>query len=118
MIQWLRDKFSFAISFFFIVNVIASSVLCGYALYSWSDENGLLCLIGLVLGMFLGIVDGVLVFGFFATVVHISDVLDVKFNIKNEEENKNEYWMCGKCKTINQGNICTKCGEKKSMILT
>ncbi|MBQ5631796.1 MAG: hypothetical protein IIU99_01650 [Treponema sp.] len=37
----------------------------------------------------------------------------------HENENKNEahIWICETCNTENSGDVCSKCGEKKSKII-
>ena len=92
MIQWLRDKFASAITFFFVLGVIITTIgggiagyLIGKALGGWyNNYGGIGCVIGLVLGLFLGIVFGILTFGYFATVIHISESIDSKMNLTNE----------------------------------
>ena len=74
MIEWLRDKFASAITFFFVVAIIICTICGGILGYTIGETLG--CLIGLAIGLFLGIISGILSFGFFATIIHISESCD------------------------------------------
>ena len=144
MIKWLRDKFASAISFFFILSVILVTVSGGIAGFAvgksfgyYDNYSGIGCFIGLIIGCFFGIVCGILTFGYFATIIHISETIDKEnVNKQNSEasignENKqksdastenvdySQSWFCEKCGTANNNNLetCKKCGAKKSKIL-
>ena len=36
---------------------------------------------------------------------------------ESENENESQIWICEKCNTENSGDVCSKCGEKKSKII-
>lgn len=59
MLEWIRNKFASAIGFFFVLAVILCAIsgrICGEVI---GKQN-----IGLVIGFFLGIIGGILSFGF------------------------------------------------------
>lgn len=35
----------------------------------------------------------------------------------NENKNESHIWICERCNTENSGDVCSKCGEKKSKII-
>lgn len=84
MIDWLREKFASAISILYYIWVIFSTILGGiqgYVLgkalsgwqFSWAGTG---CFLGFVFGLIGGIVSGILIYGFAATVIHISETND------------------------------------------
>lgn len=140
MIEWLRDKFASAISFFFYISVIVCSIsgaIIGKSL-GGLEHDSIGCFIGLIIGLFLGIISGILLFGFFATIIHISETcdgiitkLDSLYSSKNNlDQNdaattcneKSAYddiqykpWICAKCGIKNPilNTRCTNCGNEK-----
>ncbi len=83
MIEWLRDKFRMAVSIFFILTVFISTLGCGVAgfligqvLSRYDNYSTIGCVLGLVIGFFLGIVSGVLAYGFLATILHLTETCD------------------------------------------
>ena len=135
MIEWLRDKFASAITFFFVVAVIICTICGGILGYTIGETLG--CLIGLAIGLFLGIISGILSFGFFATIIHISESCDdmaskldrlyssqnylaqnisaAVSNDKSSSENTglSNIWVCTKCGESNPVGtmLCRKCGK-------
>ena len=135
MIEWLRDKFASAITFFFVVAVILCTICGGISGYTIGKALG--CLIGLAIGLFLGIISGILSFGFFATIIHISETCDgiasklyrlcssqnnlvqnvsaAVSNDKSSSENTSlsNIWVCTKCGESNPVGtmLCRKCGK-------
>ena len=83
MIEWLRDKFRIAVSIFFMLTVFISTLGCGVAgfligqvLSRYDNYSTIGCVLGLVIGFFLGIVSGVLAYGFLATILHLTETCD------------------------------------------
>lgn len=135
MIEWLRDKFASAITFFFVVAVILCTICGGISGYSIGKALG--CLIGLAIGLFLGIISGILIYGFFATIIHISETCDgmarkldrlyssqnnlaqnVSASVSNDKSSSentslSNIWVCSKCSESNPvGTLfCRKCGK-------
>ena len=122
MIKWLRDKFASAISFFFVLSVILSTVSGGIAGFAvgksfgyYDNYSDIGCFIGLIIGCLLGIICGILTFGYFATIVHISELID-KENCNNQNiDNSAKTWKCNNCGTENDKNWnnCSNCGKSK-----
>ena len=99
MIEWLRNKFASAISAFFVLTVIIVTVGFGIIGYNFADETGLI--IGALVGFFLGLLSGIITYGLFATIIHISEKCDdictafqnntthtVNTNVPNKESSK------------------------------
>ena len=130
MIEWLRNKFSSAISFFFVLTVIVVTISGGVVGYTagktlggWHDNyGGIGCIIGLALGCGIGIISGILTYGFFATVIHISETTDALLaktgedsrtlrNIANNTNNVSDAKQDKNDTGAISGWVCTKCCE-------
>jgi len=127
MIQWVKEKFTSAVSFFFVLTVIAWGISGAIAGYGAAKAVGLI--LGLALGVFLGVLIGILLFGFIATVINISDTCDLIYEKLNTASNNSptnnftspivnstepeSYKICKKCGAKNPANstICKDCGE-------
>ena len=131
MIEWLRDKFASAITFFFVVAVILCTICGGISGYTigkalggyYNNYGGIGCLIGLAIGLFLGIISGILSFGFFATIIHISETCDgiasKLYRLCSSQNNlvQNVSAAVSNDKSSSENTslsniwVCTKCGE-------
>lgn len=127
MIQWVKEKFTSAVSFFYVLTVIVWGISGAIAGYGAAKAIGLV--LGLALGIFLGILIGILLFGFIATVINISDTCDLIYeklstapnnssvnNFTSSIVNSTEpesYKICKKCGAKNPANSasCKDCGE-------
>ena len=127
MIQWVKEKFTSAVSFFFVLTVIAWGISGAIAGYGAAKAVGLI--LGLALGVFLGVLIGILLFGFIATVINISDTCDLIYEKLNALSNNSSasnftspitnssesgsYKICKKCgaKNPTSASSCKDCGE-------
>lgn len=139
--EWLKDKFEKIfeklIIFFFVITIISCSVLGGIYGYSIGDIIGLI--IGLIAGFACGFFGGILIYGFYATIIFISNKCEVieeelyNLNLVQKEHsnvsntnNNNNYnkdtieplenptsWVCLKCGELNPigTTVCKKCGH-------
>lgn len=127
MIQWVKEKFTSAVSFFYVLTVIAWGVSGAIAGYGMASAVGLI--LGGALGVLLGIIIGILFFGFIATVINISDTCDLIYEKLNAAPNNSSannftssivnstepesYKICKKCGAKNpvSSTTCKDCGE-------
>ena len=85
MIKWIKGKFSSVISVCFILYVILisvsfaiSGVALGKAQSGWTDDFSFIGLVlGLIIGIAVALLSGILTFGFFATIISISQSNDL-----------------------------------------
>lgn len=137
MIEWLRDKFASAITFFFVVAVILCTICGGISGYTigkalggyYNNYGGIGCLIGLAIGLFLGIISGILSFGFFATIIHISETCDSMVSkLDRLYSSQNNFSQNVSTTASNEKTAyddiqykpwtCTKCGTKNPILNT
>ena len=86
MIEWIKDKFESIVCFMFVFFIICFAVAGAILGHSIGNSVGLF--IGLALGIGSGFLLGIFVFGFIATIMHISDVCE--FLYKKIEEVREE----------------------------
>lgn len=126
MIEWLKEKFSSIIGIFYIITVILVSIMGAVLGFSVADSFG--CVLGLIIGVFVGIFLGILTFGFFATIIDISNkcnnlnkkIEELRSLLYNSSSNSSSASSSSQysssASTISSGyKICKKCGTKNSV---
>ena len=99
MIKWIQKKFSAILIICFIFHSFFSTIIGGilgvlignlaegnisifnYRNFGeWFESySGFGCCVGLVLGLLFGFISGIIIYGFCATIIHISDSTDSIF---------------------------------------
>ena len=88
MIEWLREKFSSIICFFFVLSIIAITVAGAIIGQNLFDTVG--CIFGIIIGLLIGTLLGILSFGLFATILDIAETTNAslaKLNSISKFEN-------------------------------
>lgn len=135
MIEWLKDKFSSVIAFFFVMTIIIPGV--AGAIIGYGIGDGIGCIVGILIGVLIGVFLGILTFGFIATVINISDNCDyilikteairvllekntttnssnvVNSTASQTTTNTDNVWVCTNCGTTNPAGtrFCKSCGK-------
>ena len=114
MIEWLKGKFASAVSFFYVLTIIACGI--GGAIAGYGMARGLGLVLGFALGALFGMLMGILTFGFIATIINISDTCDLiyeKLNTVSNSSSANNYSASVTSSTEPENyKICKKCGAK------
>ena len=117
MIEWLRNKFSSAISTLFVLTIIICTIV-GAIAGNFFIRSSSAVIIGGIIGFIFGIVEGILTYGFCATVIHISESIDKNPNINKTTFTNTDNtgtWICPQCKYVNKAdwNNCANCGKSR-----
>ncbi len=139
--KWLREKFGFAVIILFYIFIVSWAIL-GYKVgLSWANEFPYIeFFIAFIFGI-IGFLLAILIYGFAATVVHISETNDeilekLEDFTKNSSKNavlsnrvsstaalntnasssstlKGDVWVCSKCGATNPNGsrLCQNCGH-------